>query len=148
MPNIKQGDHVRIVTRDVTPDDAKAGTYYEHYAGLTATVLKIYDNGDAVLDVDTESLPKEVRVRHDSIRDQMKTKWLDGLSEEGRSKLTEREKDFLLRYTLLTRVADLEKIAPKTRAAGSVAEAAPPRKSLADLEAAEEEELRRRSAGS
>jgi hypothetical protein len=148
MRAIKQNDHVRIVAREVTPDDTKSGTYFEHYAGLTATVLKIYDNGDCVLDVDTESLTKEVRVRHDSIRDQMKTKWLDGLSEEGRSKLTEREKDFLLRYTLLARVGDLEKIAPKPEPPSPVAEVPPPRKTLAELEAAEEEELRRRSAGS
>ncbi len=144
MTAIKQGDHVRISTREASAEDMKAGTYFEHYGGLTATVLKAYDNGEAVLDVDTESLTKEVRVRHDSIRDQMKTKWLDGLSEEGRSKLTEREKDFLLRYTLLARLEDLEKIAPKPKpAASETAEPAPARKTLEEIEAAEEAELRK-----
>ena len=45
--------------------------------------------------VDQESLTKEVRKRHEDVRDQMKTKWLEGLSEEGRAKLTEREKEVL-----------------------------------------------------
>jgi hypothetical protein len=104
----------------------------------------------------------------------MKTKWLDGLSEEGRSRLTEREKDFHLRYIVLTSAGDLEAIPPRPAspapetlpeahpvatlpAASSLdavaVETAPTepggtgngRKTLDQLTEAEEEEFRRRS---
>lgn len=166
MPAITEGDRVRIKTREVTPDDVKSGLYYPHFAGLTGTVYKIYNKEEVTVEIETESLPREVRQRHEKIRDQMKTKWLDGLSEEGRSKLTDREKDFLLRYMVLTGLGDLEKIGPRpvveTTAKPAVSERSaadsgslfaeqdPPggeavvrRVTSADLEAAEEAELRK-----
>ena len=87
----------------------------------------------------------------------MKTRWLEGLSEEGRGRLTEREKDFNLRYVILVAMSDLEKVAapkaPPQPVGGSQGPApaehastpeAPPRRTLADLDAAEEAELQRR----
>lgn len=143
MASIKQGDSVRIVTREVTADDVKNSTYFQHFGGLTGAVQKVYESGEVVVEIEPESLTKEVRTRHTSIRDQMKTKWLEGLSEEGRGKLTEREKDFLLRYTVLVPLADLEKVAATPRPTPPTDEPAPPRKTLAEIEAAEAEELRR-----
>jgi ribosomal protein L21E len=170
MPSIKEGDRVRIKTREATPDDLKSGLYYPHFAGLTGTVYKIYNKEEVTVEIETESLPRDVRLRHEKIRDQMKTKWLDGLSEEGRSKLTDREKDFQLRYMVLTGLNELEKIGPRpvvqTPMQTLVREPSPAnseglfdeqilpageavvrRVTTADLEAAEEAELRKHQSG-
>src|SRR5262249_54781195 len=117
----------------------------------------VYSPTEVSVEVEPESLTREIRKRHEEVRDQMKTKWLDGLSEEGRSKLTEREKDFMLRYMILVSMNDLEKVGAKPVAAPRPAQitssepsrqpapaAESGRKTLAELEAAEEEELRKR----
>jgi hypothetical protein len=155
MPTLKEGDAVRIVRREATEEDVKAERYFSFFGGLTGSVRKVYSKEEIAVEVDLESLPVEVRKRHLGVRDQMKTKWLDGLSEEGRGKLTEREKDFHLRYMLLVAGNDLEKVrAPTAPAPETPAKAAAPptleeiaasRKTLSDLEAAEEAELRRRT---
>jgi hypothetical protein len=157
MSKVKEGDRVRVITREQSEDDTKTNLYFNFYGGLTGTVAKIYNDNEVAIEIEPESLTKDVRKRHDDVRDQMKTKWLDGLSEEGRSKLTEREKDFNLRYRILVRMGDLEKAGPRPAAAVRASQsAAPPapapvvepqRKTLAELEAAEEEELRRRQGG-
>jgi len=160
MAVLKEGDRVRIASRTPTEDDAKAGTYYGHYAGLTGTIQKVYGKGEVSVEVEHDSLSKDLRKRHEDVRDQMKTKWIEGLSEEGRSKLTEREKDFNLRYVVLVALSDLEKAGSRpvkeaTKAAptpvvqSSTPSTPPPesaqRKTLAELEAAEEQELLKRS---
>ena len=164
MAAFKEGDRVRIASRTPTEDDAKAGTYYAHYAGLTGTVQKVYNKGEVAVEVEHDSLSKDLRKRHEDVRDQMKTKWIEGLSEEGRSKLTEREKDFSLRYMVLVAMSDLEKAGARAPAKATTDDRRPtsedekrktknenttpesaPRKTLAELEAAEEEELLRRS---
>jgi len=135
MPAIKEGDRVRIVAREPTDEDAKSALYFGYYGGLTGTVQKVYSKQEVAIEVDPESLPRDIRKRHEEIRDQMKTKWLDGLSEEGRSRLTEREKDFHLRYVLLVAMNDLEKTGRKP---GAVASAVPPAGSSAPLVSKEE----------
>ena len=158
MSKVKVGDRVRVLSREATEDDAKTGSYFGFFGGLTGTVSKIYNTSEVAVEIEPESLTKEIRKRHDDIRDQMKTKWLDGLSEEGRSKLTEREKDFVLRYMILVKMEDIgiagakpappakpavqPTVAPEADEAGG-----PARKTLAELEAAEEEELRKRQGG-
>src|SRR5215467_2896340 len=112
MANFKAGDRVRVISREQTEEDLKAQIYFPFYGGLIGTVQKAYDKGEVAVEIDQESLTKELRKRHDDVRDQMKTKWLEGLSEEGRTKLTEREKDFKLRYVILVSMADLEKAGP------------------------------------
>ena len=57
----------------------------------------------------------------------MRQKWLDGLSEEGRNKLSAAEKKFSLRYSLLVSLSDLSP--------GDAPE--PARKSLSEIEEAE-----------
>ena len=141
---------MRVVRREATDDDRKSGLYYPHFGGLVGIVQKVYGPNEVAVDVEYETLPSDIRKRHMDIRDQMKTKWLDGLSEEGRSKLTEREKDFHLRYVILVAQADLEKAGPraeKKEPAAPEPSADPPRKTSADLDAAEEAEIRRRRAG-
>ncbi len=154
MRKLKQGDNVRIVTRAVTPEDDRSGLYYTHYAGLPGTVSHIYPDGEVAVEIRPEALPVEVRSRHKLVRDQMKTKWLDGLSEEGRSRLTEREKDFRLRYVVLVAAQDIEPDASPPPPSTSEPESAanderpvsesPHRPTRDDLNRAEEEELLRR----
>jgi len=158
MPELKDGDRVRVKTREQTEEDVKSQMYFTHYGGMTGSIQKVYSNTEVAIDVELENLTKDIRKRHEDVRDQMKTKWLDGLSEEGRGKLTEREKDFNLRYVILVSMNDLEKAgprpeppvrsssAPSTAEAGAVAtEEAPRRKTLEELEEAEAAELLRRS---
>ncbi len=153
MAELKEGDRVRIATREQSEDDVKSQMYFPHYAGMTGSVQKVYSKAEVAVEVEPESLTKEIRKRHDDVRDQMKTKWLDGLSEEGRNRLTEREKDFNLRYVILLDMGDLETAGPRpqpaVKAAASVAAVSasepPARKTLAEIEAAEEAELLRRA---
>jgi ribosomal protein L21E len=164
MANVKEGERVRIATREPTEEDVKTGMYYAHFGGLVGTVQKVYSKQEVAVEIEQESLTKDIRRRHEDVRQQMKTKWLEGMSEEGRSRLTEREKDFNLRYVVLVAMADLEKAGAKpkppvesaisavaheeTRPAKPQEQAippTPPRKTLADLEAAEEAELARRA---
>ncbi len=148
MAGVKAGDRVRIVQREQTADDVKSSLYFPHYAGLTGSVQKAYVGDEVAVQIELESLTREIRKRHDSVRDQMKTKWLDGLSEEGRGKLTEREKDFNLRYIVLVTQGDLEAVGPKPipapKAAPAPKEEVPLRPTDQDYAAAEEQELLRR----
>lgn len=157
MTKVKEGDRVRIATREQTEDDIKSVSYFPHYAGMTGTILKVYNPKEVSVEIETDSLTREMRKRHDEVRDQMKTKWLDGLSEEGRSKLTEREKDFMLRYVVLVTSDDLEKAGakpvaavkpPPTEATTTEPEVdvpTPPRRTLEEIEADELAELNRRA---
>ncbi|HXG23933.1 MAG TPA: hypothetical protein VNJ09_05205, partial [Chthonomonadales bacterium] len=83
MPNFKPGDRVRLVTRAQTEEDVKSGLYYEHFGGMTGIVQKVYNPGEIAVEIELESLSQEIRQRHEDVRNQMKTKWLEGLSEEG-----------------------------------------------------------------
>lgn len=156
MADPKEGDRVRIKTREQTEEDVKSQLYYPHYGGMTGEIQKVYSKTEVAVTVELESLEREMRKRHHDVRDQMKTKWLDGLSEEGRNKLTEREKDFNLRYVVLVSMSDLEKAGPRPQpelkpvaaAAAPSADAvseAPHRRTLAEIEADEEAELLRRA---
>jgi hypothetical protein len=106
MSKFKQGDFVSVVARDANASDIKSGLYYGHYANLAGTILKIYGEEASVL-VDPNSLPTDIRKRHESNQTAMRQKWLDGLSEEGRNKLTATEKAFLLNYAVLVSTSDL-----------------------------------------
>jgi ribosomal protein L21E len=157
----KVGDRVQVRDRSATADDVKSGLFYEHFRGLTGTVQNIYANDEAAVDVEPESLDDSVAKRHIEIQEGMKNKWLDGLSEEARTRLTDKERDFRLRYTVLVSMNDLtapggastpaERSAAKKAAAlqatQQAMQQAAPRATSADLAAAEEAELQRRLKG-
>ena len=86
-----------------------------------------------------ESLPAEIRARHLTGTDAMRQKWLDGLSDESRNKLSASEKKFSLRYHLLVALEDLSPTDAPTPPEADGAE--PARKSLAELEEAEARHL-------
>jgi len=132
-PPLAPGDSVRVADRDAAGADAKSGLFYPHYRGLTGTLTKIYPDGTAAVTVDPESLPDEIRARHRAGSAAQRQKWLDGLSDEARNRLSAAEKQFSLRYTILVATADLNK--------GDAPADAPSRKSSADLEDAEARHL-------
>lgn len=130
---IAEGDPVQIASRETSAADGKSGLFYPHFSGLTGTVTKVYADGTANIAVDAQSLPADIRKRHQEGTAGMRQKWLDGLSEEGRNRLSGAEKKFDLRYSLLVAVSDLSPYE------GDGTDG--PRKSLADLDAEEARHL-------
>ncbi len=106
MAKINPGDSVTVASREQTSADIKSGLYYPHYGGLSGTILKVYGEEASVL-IDRETLSTELRKRHEENEKSMKAKWLDGLSEEARNRLTGAEKKFALNYAILIAVSDL-----------------------------------------
>lgn len=104
---LAEGTPVRLADREPSAADNKSGLFYPHYRNLTGTIAKLYADGTATISVDPESLPSEIRARHQAGTEAMRQKWLDGLSDEARNKLSAAEKKFSLRYNLLIGVADL-----------------------------------------
>ncbi len=108
MPKkITEGDRVQIVDREAVAADVKSGLFYEHYRRLTGTMTKLYPDRTATVNVELESLPKELRLRHEAGTEGQRRKWLDGLSDEARNRLSAAEKKFALRYTILVSEDDL-----------------------------------------
>ncbi len=109
MARIQAGDRVQIIDREATPQDLKSGLYFPHYGGLHGQVQKVYGQNEVAVEVDLETLPEAVWKRHMDARDQMRRRWLDGLPEEQRRKLTPEQKEFRLRYVVLVAQSDLRK---------------------------------------
>ena len=124
---LTEGAPVRLADRDTSAADTKSGLFYPYYRGLTGTIAKLYSDNTAAIAVDPDSLPEDIRKRHQAGTDAMRQKWLDGLSDEGRNKLSAAEKKFSLRYSLLVSLTDLTPAeAPELS-----------RKSIAEIEADE-----------
>ncbi len=155
MPaTFNEGDTVQIADREPTAADTKSQLFYAHYRRVRGTVSKLYADGTALVIAENGSLPEDVRARHDSGTTAMRQKWLDGLSDEGRNRLSAAEKKFALRYSMLVSQADLraDGSAPDAPAsaptalsaatgAPDAASASPARKSMEDLEADEARHL-------
>lgn len=160
----KEGDRVQIVDREATADDVKSGMFYNHYRNLTGSILKVYATDEASVEIEIDSLAEPVAQRHIEVQAQMKEKWLDGLSEEAKGRLSDKERDFKLRYTILVSTKDIaaptkkaavhtppvpdavaSAPAPKAVAAVvSTTEPAPRRRTSSEIEADEEEYLKSR----
>ncbi len=108
MASFKNGDRVRVITREIKPEDEKNGLYYSYFGGLTGSVDCIYDDGSVCVDVDLDSLSEAARERHLKMQEAEKTKWLEGLSGEARGRLTAEQKQLKLSYKILTSVNDIE----------------------------------------
>jgi len=109
MPSLRNGDKVRIANRMATPQDKKSGLYFDHYRGLPGIVRKAYESQEVAVEIELNGLPEEIRNRHLQTRDQMRQRWLEGLSTDLRRKLTPDQKTFDLRYIILVSGSDLEK---------------------------------------
>jgi hypothetical protein len=117
--------------------------FYDHYRGLIGAVHKVYPDGTASINVENQALPKEIAKRHEDTASGIRQKWLDGLSDEARNRLSATDKSFTLRYTIIVSQSDLEPFSGNDASA-------PPRKTLAEIEAEEArhlEEIRKKSAG-
>ncbi len=153
---IKQGDVVQIVDREATPNDEKSNLFFNYFRNLTGTLEVLYDDGKASVVVDPESLPEVVLKRHQELTEGAKQKWLNGLSDEARNRLTPEEKQFQMRYSILVNAADLVKkgskpakpaATPSAKATSKVStadKAGAPVLSREDLDKAEEEFLKAR----
>lgn len=108
MTNFKEGDRVQIVRREQTNNDVKERSYYPFMGGLRGTIYRLYSDGRAAVQVDPDSLPETVLNRHVEAQERMKNRWIEGLSEEARSRLTPEEREFHLNYVLLVRLEDLQ----------------------------------------
>lgn len=137
MKQWKTGDRVRIVTREQTAKDAKEQSYFPHFAGLVGTVTKVYAPDDVCVEIDREALPEANANRHTEIETHLRDRWLDSLSQDARSKLSEQERQFRLNYTLVVASADLEAVKEPRKAAE-------PRPAPKDLDRTEEEFLQSR----
>lgn len=146
MSTFKVGDSVRIIARDQTAADVKSQLYYPHMANLRGKVLKVFGE-EASVNVDRTTLPAEIRSRHEGNEKAMRQRYLDGLSDEVRNRMSAKEKHFMLNYTILVSLKDLrEDDTPvDTADSGGAAEPAA-RVSENDLDAKEAAFLAERAA--
>jgi hypothetical protein len=156
---VKEGQTVKFIPRDANLE-ARAVPYYDFYTNLSGTVAKLYCDGTAAVIVDRGSLPDDAHERHVKSERDMRDKWMKSLSEEDRGKLTEVQKQFSLRYTLLVTATDLIDIdadmpvvleknrSKKTLDKSPDTEARPTEEALLAAEEAHLEELRRTGGSS
>lgn len=141
MKHWKEGDLVRVVTREQTAQDVKEQTYFPHFAGLEGTVVKVYSPEEICVEINRDSLPEANAARQNEIEKFLRNRWLDGLSQDARSRLSEAEHRFHLNYTLLVKGTDLESAkGGKPRSTGEKEARLKPK----DLDKAEEEFLKAR----
>ena len=172
MPKWKTGDRVKVVSRDVTKEDRTTNSYYSHLGGLTGTVTNFYNKDEVAVRVDPEAFTPTIAVAHKEAVKRMRLKFIINISEDQKRKLTKEEKQFDANYVLLLHSDDLEKgppapkkVAKKIEEDDEEIENFDPtsvrediiydnpeipgldistRKSLAEIEAEEEAELKRR----
>jgi len=108
MLKFKEGDRVKVVSRDVTDEDRKENVYFSHMAGLTGTVENVFGANEIAVKVDPASLSAIPRDVHKIAVERMREKLLEALSEEQKKQLTKEELDFDANYVLLLRSADME----------------------------------------
>lgn len=109
MPNWKEGDRVRVVTRKPTDDDRKKNRYFDHMAGLTGIVQNMYEGDEIAVKIDESSLSKVSAGVHKESTQRMQSKFAREISEEQKKQLTKEELEFEPHYVLLVAGADLEK---------------------------------------
>ena len=149
MAQIKSGDTVKIITREITPDDTKSGLYFSYFGGLVGKVDRIYDDGSACIDIDLNSLTADMRERHLGIQEAERKRWLENISDEMRNRLSKEQKQLKMSYKILVGQKDLEIYTGKMPDVVAVAEVEeaeeePKRLSEAEISAAEEEFLNSR----
>src|SRR5687767_1416693 len=109
MPNWKEGERVRIISRPVTEQDKKSNTYFDHMGGLRGTIQNIYGNDEIAIKIDLEDLSKITRDVHKQATLRMREKFQGSISEEQKKQLTSEEMNFEPHFMLLVKGSDLEK---------------------------------------
>lgn len=109
MPAYKEGDRVRVVSRDVTEEDRKSNRYFSHMAGLYGTVQNVYGDEEIAIKVELSSLSKISADVHRGAVERMRERFLGSVSEEQKKQLSPEELNFSANHVLLCRGSDLEK---------------------------------------
>ena len=104
---LKQGDRVQLADREATAEDVKSNLFFNHFRKLTGVIQKVYATQEASIEIELDALPETIRNRHIDMTEQKKKDWLGGLSEEARNRLTPKEREFNLRYTVLVALKDV-----------------------------------------
>jgi hypothetical protein len=107
MAALKEGDSVRIVTREVSDEDRKKNRYFSHMAGMEGTVQNLYDEEVAVR-VNIASLSSVTKDVHQQATLRMRERFVSNISEEQKKALTKEELDFDVHYVLLVNKNDIE----------------------------------------
>jgi hypothetical protein len=107
MASVKVGDRVRIADRDLSLADMKSGLFYGYFRNLTGKIERLYDDDTVCIDVDIESLPQEIADRHVEMQNAARDKWIAGLSQEQRGRLSEQDKQFKMSYKVVVAAADV-----------------------------------------
>jgi len=107
MKALKEGDQVKIVTREIGEDDRKKNRYFAHMAGMTGVIQNLYDDEVAVR-VDVDSLVPITKDVHQQATLRMRERFVNNISEEQKKALTKEELDFDVHYVLLVNKNDLE----------------------------------------
>jgi|SRR5579862_9711691 len=109
MPNWKEGERVRVVSRAVTEEDRKKNRYFEHMANMSGTIQTIYNAEEIAIRVDSAAMTDVTKKVHNMAVSRMREKFLSSVSEEQKKQLTNEELNFDAHYVLLVRAADIEK---------------------------------------
>ena len=104
----KEGQRVRVVTREVTPDDRKNNSYYEHMQGLVGEVQGVFSADEIAVLIESPTMTPVARDVQKEATKRMREKFIASLSEDAKGKLSQEELDFQAHYVLLVRGADLE----------------------------------------
>lgn len=110
MAKVKEGDRVRVVTRELTEQDKKVYGFFDHMQGLTGTVENVYSNNEVAVKVELGVLPKIPADVHKEATKRMRERFSDNVGEEARKSLSKEELEFVPHYMLLVRSEDLEKV--------------------------------------
>lgn len=107
---LKEGERVRIVTREVTADDRKEGRYYAHMGGNVGVIQRIFSEEEVVIVVDAETVAEPAKSVMEAATKRLNQKFAENATEEAKSKLTPEELKFPVNYVVLVQSSDLEKI--------------------------------------
>ena len=111
MASFKAGDQVKIVDREMTSADIKSGLFYDYFRNLTGEVDRVYEDGSICVKVDQESLPVDVQKRHKQVQNAVRTRWMNGLGQEQRDRMSETDRTVVLGYNILVGSDDLQPMA-------------------------------------
>lgn len=109
MPNWKEGDRVRVVTRPVTDEDRKSNRYYDHMGGLVGVVQNIYSADEIAIKIEPEFMTAVTAGVQKEATMRMREKFLNNISEEQKKQLSKEELEFDAHYVQLVQTKDLEK---------------------------------------
>lgn len=110
MAKLKEGERVRVLSKDLSDEQRAMLGFFTHMEGLTGTVENWYSATEIAVKVDLESLGKIPLEVHQTATDRMRAKFLDSVGEEQKKLLSKEELDFVPNYVILVREEDLEKI--------------------------------------